>query len=531
MYYVTEEQAETIKNFYPQKAHVTVRGIEETIEITSSDIVSGGLSIDRYCTSSSKIEIGSAISHQLTLSLNNNSGKFDDTKFEGAELYVVLEYGENENAVNVPCGYFTVDESPAKLSTIKLTALDRMVMFDKSVNNDLIQYPITIEALLVHICAVCNVSLMTIPSSLINSDLIIPNKIVFENTTYRTILQYICQITATCSFFDFDGKLRLEWYNEEPELTISASDRYSSTISESSITITGIQVSTKEKEVFSAGTLTYAIQILNNPLIQQNHQSVVDNIGSKLIGFSYIPFKATTKPLPFVFPLDSISFKRKDGSTFYAIITHVNVKLNSNTVIEGKGETLTKNSYARQNPLTAQESLIIETIKETVNETLNTRVQAVLEMNEMIANSLGFYKTTITGSDGSQKTYLHDKPKIEDSKTIYTITANGFAFTNSGWNNGSPVWEYGLTKDGNAVFNKVSAYGMEVSDPLSKYSAKITPQAFETYFGEMRTMSANGEVSVFSKMKINSYSEVGRIRIVPAVSNNETIGADIIFVD
>lgn len=63
-----------------------------------------------------------------------------NTVFEGAEVFVKIgikkwDAHRWENAVIhwIPCGYFTIDEPPRALSTITISALDRMILFDKTV--------------------------------------------------------------------------------------------------------------------------------------------------------------------------------------------------------------------------------------------------------------------------------------------------------------------------------------------------------------------------------------------------------------
>ena len=62
----------------------------QTRTITEANIVQGGLKIDRYSVTGSKIEIGSAVAAELSLKLRNYDGEFDDFSFEGADLYVKI---------------------------------------------------------------------------------------------------------------------------------------------------------------------------------------------------------------------------------------------------------------------------------------------------------------------------------------------------------------------------------------------------------------------------------------------------------
>ena len=141
------------------------------------------------------------------------------------------------------------------------------------------------------------------------------------------------------------------------------------------------------------------------------------------------------------------------------------------------------------------------------------------------------YYTEVVNGDSSVSTYMHDQPELEESKTIYTMVANGFAWTNSGWNNGSPVWQYGFTKEGNAIYNKVCAYGMTVEDPNIQYRAVISPTAFEIQYRDKPVVTVNGEESVLTKTRIEKSLDIGRIRFFPHVTNGTVVGTDIAFID
>ena len=49
---------------------------------------------------------------------------------------------------------------------------------------------------------------------------------------------------------DWDGKLRLEWYNNQSDITITPSIRYSSDVAENDITLSGIEVDVTDNEVY-----------------------------------------------------------------------------------------------------------------------------------------------------------------------------------------------------------------------------------------------------------------------------------------
>lgn len=138
MFPVSNEALDLFQKNYRQTAEIIFYGVDNTFTITERNIVIGGLTVDRCSISGSKIELGSAIASELSLLLDNGEGQFKDVKFEGAELFVrigVTKYDarkwEHASTQYVPLGYFTIDQPSRALTTISLSALDRMVLFDK----------------------------------------------------------------------------------------------------------------------------------------------------------------------------------------------------------------------------------------------------------------------------------------------------------------------------------------------------------------------------------------------------------------
>ena len=87
-YKVSQEEISLFKSCYRQIAKIQVLGIEGLEEIKESDILQGGLTIDRYCFSSNALEIGTAIASEATLELKNADGRFDGYTFDGAKLII-----------------------------------------------------------------------------------------------------------------------------------------------------------------------------------------------------------------------------------------------------------------------------------------------------------------------------------------------------------------------------------------------------------------------------------------------------------
>lgn len=73
--------------------------------------------------------------------------------------------------------------------------------------------------------------------------------------------------------------------------------------------------------------------------------------------------------------------------------------------------------------------------------------------NNLMCNALGTYSTIQKNLDGSAIYYMHDKPKLVDSGTIYKLSASGFAVSKDG----GKTFPYGFSADANIVANVIAA--------------------------------------------------------------------------
>ena len=519
MYKVSQEVKNLFNKNYIQVADITVNGVNESFSVAENEIVQGSLSIDRYSVSNSKIEVGSAVAAELTLKLKNDDGKYDNTVFEGAEVFVKIgikkwDAHRWENAVIhwIPCGYFTIDEPPRALSTITISALDRMILFDKTVDTDKLSFPMTVADLLDKICTICGVTMATDITRLPNKDYQITAYPEGQDLTYRTLLQWCAALTGTCAFMNYDGNLELKWY-EQTDLTISPSERYNSDMQENDVAITGIYFKDAANTEYIAGTDDYCLDLSSNGLLQDNVQVVLDTLYVSLKGFSYRPYTATIKSAPYIYPMDMIHYEDAKGEVHDTIITNVTFGMNLSTSIAGKGETTQKQKYSQGGGLTKQQATILEKLRENLDKAMTAKEQAQLELNRLLSNSLGLNIVTIPQDDGTQVYYFCDGETLESSNIIYTFKANGFAWTKN-WNDGNPVWKYGFSKDGNAIYNMLAAYkitteyleaGCVTAEKLSaEYKQSVTNEMQETVDGKLTDYSTTEETKTLIESNGNT---------------------------
>lgn len=503
-----------------QTALIEVTAGGKTFTITEADIIQGGLKIDRYCVTNSKIEVGSAVASELSLKLRNYDGKFNDVSFEGAVLNVKIgihaantselgkfilgksvlgfakglgnfilgtgrlgDYSVDTEVYWVPCGLFIVDTPPRKLSTISISALDYMVLFDREVNASALFFPIHVDALIQRICSICNVTLATDVSVLPNHYFSIgglPD--TNQKLTYRQLLQWCAQLTGTCAFMDGSGRLVLKWY-EQTGVTITASERYSSDMLENDITITGFTCDDGKGNTYLSGTADYTLDLSDCGFLTNAYEGVLKELQAARGGFAYRPYSATIKSAPYLFPLDMIRYKNKDGVVHDTIVTNVTLALNCNTAISGAGETVISSSYAQstsgvtsQQAATDRANLVkINQAEQNAKNELYSMMTFTPENGLVITRSNWEGKVQITGQNvqvvrGNNKVVINDNGiDITDGYGSVSIYSGGISF--HGIRN-SKIFEWPYEKD--SYGNPTGGFDAQTTKiDLSSYSSVI----------------------------------------------------------
>ena len=422
----------------------TVTIIGNDLNLTEKNIRS--FSVDRYSASGNNIEIGSAIAAELTFALDNSSGEFNDKNLEGLEIFVKIN-GTTD------IGYFFIDEAPKKTKIINIKALDRMVRFDKEYDTNL-AFPTTVENIIYDCCAKCNMTLATDLTGLPNIGYIVNEKPTVD--TFRTVLMWCAEITGKCAFINKDGSLELSWYDTVYDNGITSVDRYTGgKIDKNPIQITGI----KYKDLL-VGTTGYVVEIINNRLLQGDFSTVLSNIYNAVHPLIYYSYDCEIQNRLNVNPLGKIVFTDDLNNNYNTIITHYNFKLNGRNTVKAVGETNSQKAYGNLTAITPHEQEIIREVEDKTKQSLSLYEKMLTDLNQQTNNALGLYTTEITDIDGRKTIYTHDKSLLEESIYITVKNANGFAWTNDGWNDGSPVWQYGVDKYANAIFNVIATSGL-----------------------------------------------------------------------
>lgn len=123
---------------------------------------------------------------------------------------------------------------------------------------------------------------------------------------------------------------------------------------------------------------------------------------------------------------------------------------------------------------------------EKAKKEVSRYADVVNNMSQLAMNSLGFYQTTETLSDGSQIVYMHDKPALEDSQTIYKRTIDGFFISQDGGN----TYTSGFDSNGNAVLNVLSVIGINFD---WAYGGTLTLGGSDNTNGVLNIVDADGD--------------------------------------
>lgn len=332
MYPISLPVKEAFASGAMQYARVTVNAMEIETVVENDDIKQGGLIINRYCTTSDTLNVGSCVAAELTLVLDNYDGTYDDISYwKGGEAYVEIGVEVGNTISYVPMGYFIFDSVTFGRSDVTLTALDRLILFEKEIGT--LTFPMTLSALLSACCTACGVTLAS--GSLTNGSYTV-SALPEEARTYRDLLKWIFEIAGCCGYINRGGALAYAWYSPVT-FDLTQAMRKHSTLDKQSIVITGIEI-TDGDTVYTSGVTDRMIRINNNPLLKASQQAIADSIYQKCGGLTYVPFTATIVPSPQLFILDMPLFMFPDGTSFvYVAISEITYRLNGYTEIAGTG--------------------------------------------------------------------------------------------------------------------------------------------------------------------------------------------------
>lgn len=425
-----------------------------------TNIMVGGLSITDGVCSSGNFDLGSAIINQLTLKINNMDEEYSSYDFTDAQITVWEGAQLSSGPEWLKKGVFNASDPTETPAVITLKALDNMAKFDSDYDGNM-TFPITIQAMVQYCCDRCGVILAT---QLISNGRYVIHKNPFSDAqiTYRTIISHCAVIAGCFARCNADGQLELKWYDKTAfseaskhhEITQIASGL---SVMSVDVTITGIKVTSegdeKEKETYLSGTEGYVLSVSGNPLIQPGDtKTIASYLAEKIVGMCFRPMKANAVGDPSWEAGDAAVITDRKGKKYNCYLTNIAYAIGQRAVISCDAQPASRKSADRYDKI----NKVIAEIKKNVQSQLTEYGKYFDQMNSLAINAMGYYETVEIQDDGSKITYMHDKPNLSESKTVYKKSIDGYFWSNDG----GKTWTSGIDKNGNAVMNVIAAIGL-----------------------------------------------------------------------
>lgn len=373
----------------------------------------------------------------------------------------------------IPLGLFTVQE-PTEANG---SGIQKIIAYDRMSNTSNFTYEAKGHTnagdIFAEICSQCDYSaeIGDLTAISISDD-------VLNGYDCRTALGYLAGFLGKNCVVGSDGTFKMVKYHiVDNEIDINSLDTLDFPSSGSSVDY--IFCTVDENKTVDSGTGKSGINIVN-PLISTTEQlqTILDDIRTG-IGTNYYP--ATFKQLngdPRIEVGDTVLVQHRNILTGDVETDYVPV-MSLVKEFDG-GLTVTIEAYEPETEFHISTPDQIKLLQ-AANKNTSKRTEALAELNEVVSNALGLYQTETKGSGGDVKTYYHNAPTLSNSTYIFTMNAEGFAFTTGEncWNDGDPIWANGITKDGNAIFNYL--FAEKISANLIE-AGKLTSINGKTYF-------------------------------------------------
>lgn len=481
---------------------VTTNG--EKIPISDSELWANGFEVNDSTSSNGTFTIGALIAGKLKIKLNNIYEDYSKYDFDKASVtaYVSKSFSDGTSE-KLKIGEYRVSETSYDGSLITLTCLDNINNFNREYDSNL-SYPTTAYEVVRDACIKCDVPFTM--ARFDNSDYVI-NEIPSDNQklTYGQAIAYILQLSGLWGKCGHDGELLIGWYDMSQfdsqgydggtfsTTTTPYSDGdtlnggnftdYSSgdiadggTFTESrnyhnvytqkdlnvatdDVVITGVKViltskEDKTKDVNAlAGKEGYVVSISDNPFISADKaQTVANYIFKKIGGMRFRPLDATLLSNPLIESGDVALVTDRKQNTYSCFISNRTFTVGSGTKISCDAENASRNSADKF----SNETKAIVQARKVAQAQLSVYDKQMQLLTQLMSQSLGLFKTEQVQEDGSIIYIMHNKADLNSSNIQWKMTANGLAVSNDY----GKTWKAGVDKDGNAVFNIMSAVGI-----------------------------------------------------------------------
>lgn len=465
-----------------------------TAELTDKDIMQGSLVIKQSTSDEGSFTVGSAVIGELDFEIDNSSGTYDNTSFDGAVFDVRLglvteqKYDGTFTVEWLRKGIYTAEEITVNEKYISIVAYDNIAKLDVPFADIGIVFPRTLAELYGRICTYCGISYAS--PDFANAGYIVgTDEYIDGDASCREVMSYIAQMARAFVSCDSFGTLRMKWYEEAVLGYDEAHNKIFYELNErqkinSTVQITGVRHIAPDETETLVGADGYCIVIDDDPLALDDtfleHDVWTRRITGGLIGMKLTPFSSDVISDPSLEAGDIIKISDLNGNTYITPITNIIFRLDAKMTVSCDAETVNENNRTSAN---ASARIIARSKKNTAQQISQYDVRAK-QFSQIAVNAMGFYQTDEVQNDGSTITYLHDKPLKADSTTIWKKSVDGFFVSNDG----GQTYIAGIDSRGNSVLNILAVKGI-VADWIK--AGHISDAA-----GNMSIDMSNGTVNI-----------------------------------
>lgn len=514
---------------------VTASG--EKIPVSDSELWANGFEVNDSTSSNGTFTIGALIAGKLKIKLNNIYEDYSKYDFDKASVtaYVSKSFSDGTTE-KLKIGEYRVSETSYDGSLITLTCLDNINNFNREYDSNL-SYPTTAYEVVRDACIKCDVPFTM--ARFDNSDYVI-NEIPSDNQklTYGQVIAYILQLSGLWGKCGHDGELLIGWYDMSQfdsqgydggtfsTKTTPYSDGdtlnggnftdYSSgdsvdggtftearsyhniytqkdlNVATDDVVITGVKVTVTSKEDKAkdvnalAGKEGYVVSISDNPFISADKaQTVANYIFKKIGGMRFRPLDATLLSNPLIESGDVALVTDRKQNTYSCFISNRTFTVGSGTKISCDAENASRNSADKF----SNETKVIVQARKVAQAQLSVYDKQMQLLTQLMSQSLGLFKTEQVQEDGSIIYIMHNKADLNSSNIQWKMTANGMAVSSDY----GKTWNAGVDKDGNAIFNIMSAIGINFD---WAHGGTLTLGGENNVNGKQYVKDANGKILI-----------------------------------
>nr|DAW76097.1 MAG TPA: hypothetical protein [Bacteriophage sp.] len=514
---------------------VTTNG--EKIPVSDSELWANGFEVNDSTSSNGTFTIGALIAGKLKIKLNNIYEDYSKYDFDKASVtaYVSKSFSDGTSE-KLKIGEYRVSETSYDGSLITLTCLDNINNFNREYDSNL-SYPTTAYEVVRDACIKCDVPFTM--ARFDNSDYTI-NEIPSDNQklTYGQVIAYILQLSGLWGKCGHDGELLIGWYDMSQfdsqgydggtfsTKTTPYSDGdtlnggnftdYSSgdsvdggtftearsyhniytqkdlNVATDDVVITGVKVTVTSKEDKAkdvnalAGKEGYVVSISDNPFISADKaQTVANYIFKKIGGMRFRPLDATLLSNPLIESGDVALVTDRKQNTYSCFISNRTFTVGSGTKISCDAENASRNSADKF----SNETKVIVQARKVAQAQLSVYDKQMQLLTQLMSQSLGLFKTEQVQEDGSIIYIMHNKADLNSSNIQWKMTANGMAVSSDY----GKTWNAGVDKDGNAIFNIMSAIGINFD---WAHGGTLTLGGENNVNGKQYVKDANGKILI-----------------------------------